>query len=322
MEFHKFKISLIILLFLNTALFAQTSNAILFTENGEKFTIILNGVRQNNQPSTNVEIIGLNAEFYKLKVIFSNSAIGERNFNLYINSGSETTYSIRKNNKGEYVIRIVSEVPIAQASVSPSSQIVVNYNENPAAASQTGVIKSTSTSETATVESVVNNENLSIEKREHLKDSIGKINRRTSGIDTGTGCDEIICVVVVVCTTVVLILSVPIRSASYVPGYTGPIGCPQPMNDDEFKELKATIASKTFEDTRMTIAKQWLNDRCVIATQVKDLTMLFTFENNRLLFAKYAYEHTYDIGNYFKVNEAFTFDNTTQELNEYINSRK
>jgi hypothetical protein len=53
------------------------SNAVLFTENGERFTVILNGLRQNDSPETNVRITGLNAEFYKLKVIFENTALGE-----------------------------------------------------------------------------------------------------------------------------------------------------------------------------------------------------------------------------------------------------
>ncbi|MBK9636595.1 MAG: hypothetical protein IPO63_01770 [Bacteroidetes bacterium] len=66
---------------------AQISNVILFTENGERFTAILNGVRQNNEPETNIKITGLNAEFYKLKVIFESSALGEKNFNLAIELG-------------------------------------------------------------------------------------------------------------------------------------------------------------------------------------------------------------------------------------------
>ena len=50
--------------------------------------------------------------------------------------------------------------------------------------------------------------------------------------------------------------------------------------------------------------------------------ILFTFEDNRLQFAKFAYERTYDVGNYYKVNNAFTFENSMDELNEYIDSRK
>ena len=42
---------------------AQTANLILFTENDEQFTAILNGVRQNAKPETNVKITRLNAEY-------------------------------------------------------------------------------------------------------------------------------------------------------------------------------------------------------------------------------------------------------------------
>ena len=45
--------------------------------------------------------------------------------------------------------------------------------------------------------------------------------------------------------------------------------------------------------------------------------LLFTFENNRLEIAKYAYGKTVDKGNYFVVNDAFTF-NSKEKLNEYI----
>ena len=105
--------------------FAQTSNAILFTENGEKFTAILNGLRQNDKPETNVKITGLNAEWYKMKIIFDNTAFGEKNFNLGVQLGNETSYSIKKNNKGEYVLRLISSVPIAEAPSTPASQTVV-----------------------------------------------------------------------------------------------------------------------------------------------------------------------------------------------------
>jgi hypothetical protein len=115
---------------------------------------------------------------------------------------------------------------------------------------------------------------------------------------------------------------VPSQPVTYLPGYTGPVGCPMPMTEGEFKDVRSSISSKTFEDTRMTIAKQVLNDRCIFASQVKDVMLLFTFEENRLEFAKYAYDKTYDIGNYFKVNDAFTFESSIDELNGYIDSRR
>ena len=46
--------------------------------------------------------------------------------------------------------------------------------------------------------------------------------------------------------------------------------------------------------------------------------LLFTFEDTRLDLAKYAYGHTFDIGNYYKLNDAFTFESSIDELNKYI----
>ena len=48
---------------------------------------------------------------------------------------------------------------------------------------------------------------------------------------------------------------------------------------------------------------------------------MFSFEDSKLDFAKYAYERTYDIDNYYKVNDAFTFESSVDELNEYIQAR-
>ena len=48
------------------------------------------------------------------------------------------------------------------------------------------------------------------------------------------------------------------------------------------------------------------------------MVLLFTFENNRLDIAKYAYGKTVDKGNYFMLNDAFTFNNNKEALKEYI----
>lgn len=45
---------------------------------------------------------------------------------------------------------------------------------------------------------------------------------------------------------------------------------------------------------------------------------LFNFESTRLELAKYAYGHTYDIANYYMLNDAFTFESSIEELNNYI----
>jgi hypothetical protein len=103
-----------------------------------------------------------------------------------------------------------------------------------------------------------------------------------------------------------------------MPGYSGPIGCPWPMDQGQFAGAKGSIASRTFEDSRLTMAKQIVGANCLTAGQVRDLMLLMTFEESRLDLAKFSYARTYDLGNYYMLNDAFTFEMSIDELNEFI----
>jgi len=92
------------------------------------------------------------------------------------------------------------------------------------------------------------------------------------------------------------------------------------MPHDDYVNAKSSIASKDFEDTKLTVAKQIDGSNCMSAEQIRGIMKLFTFENSKLDFAKYAYAHCTDKANYFKVNDAFEFDNSSKELNDYISS--
>jgi hypothetical protein len=106
-----------------------------------------------------------------------------------------------------------------------------------------------------------------------------------------------------------------------MPGYSGPVGCAWPMSTSEFADARKSIEGKSFEDTKMTVAKQLGRDRCFTVDQVKGIMSVFSFEDSKLEFAKYAYDRTYDIGNYFKLNDAFTFESSVEELNDFLQSR-
>ncbi len=94
------------------------------------------------------------------------------------------------------------------------------------------------------------------------------------------------------------------------------------MSDFDFSQAKETLRKEWFENTRMTTAKQIIDRNYFTSQQVKDLLLLFTFENNRLDLAKYAYGKTVDKGNYFIVNDAFTFNSNKEKLGEYIRDYK
>lgn len=95
--------------------------------------------------------------------------------------------------------------------------------------------------------------------------------------------------------------------------------CHYIMSDHDFSDLRQMINNTPYSSTKMTIAKQACSATCVSAEQVREICRLFTFDSDRLTFAKYAYDHCYNRRNYFKVNEVFTFTSSVDELNRYIN---
>ena len=69
------------------------------------------------------------------------------------------------------------------------------------------------------------------------------------------------------------------------------------------------------------IAKQATKSKCLTVSQIKQILNKFTFEDNKLSFAKYAYERTYDQDSYYQINESFTYSSSKSELNKYIENK-
>ena len=94
------------------------------------------------------------------------------------------------------------------------------------------------------------------------------------------------------------------------------------MKNNDFAQAKESLRREWFENTRLETAKQIIDQNYFTSKQVKEMVLLFTFENNRLDIAKYAYGKTVDKGNYFVMNDAFTFNSNKEKLSEYIREYK
>jgi hypothetical protein len=115
----------------------------------------------------------------------------------------------------------------------------------------------------------------------------------------------------------------PTPPPSPMPNYNGAVGCSAwPMSDEDFNRALSSIQSKSFDNTKLVVAKQIASANCLKVSQVKQIAKLFSFDNGKLDFAKFAYDHTYDISNYYLVNDVFSFDNNAKELSNYVTGRK
>ncbi|HMY64841.1 MAG TPA: DUF4476 domain-containing protein, partial [Bacteroidia bacterium] len=225
--------------------------------------------------------------------------------------------------KNSYSLRPLSEVPLAQALPPAPNQTIVVYSEVPAPPPAATTVTHTTTT-TTTDGTPMPGDNVNVNIGLNMNETGGGINMNVSGGTTQTT-THTTTTTVTHTTTSEPPAAPPVAPTPapvvYLPGYNGPYGCPVPMAPQDFSDLKQSISSKSFEDSKMTIAKQVLRNNCLFTSQVKELMGLFTFEESKLDFAKYAYDFTYDIGNYFKVNDMFTFESSIDDLNNYINSR-
>lgn len=92
------------------------------------------------------------------------------------------------------------------------------------------------------------------------------------------------------------------------------------MNDRIFTQFKQTLRNESFDNTRVSVAKQTIAANQFIAAQVKELLPLFSFEDNKLEIAEFAYKYTIDKSNYFILNDQFAFSGSKEELARYIQS--
>jgi len=94
------------------------------------------------------------------------------------------------------------------------------------------------------------------------------------------------------------------------------------MNAASFERFKQSLHNESFDNTRLTIAKQVISTNTFTSTQVKEIVEQFSYESSRIEIAKFSYKYTVDKGSYFLVADAFTYSSSKQELMEYIQANK
>jgi hypothetical protein len=83
----------LLVLLLTCSVGAQTSNLVIFNNGGQQFFVVLNGVKQNAIPKTNVRVEGLQPAAYDVKLIFADGKTGDINKKVYLEPNLE--YSTR-----------------------------------------------------------------------------------------------------------------------------------------------------------------------------------------------------------------------------------
>ena len=308
-------LSLISVLFLAVIVNAQpqpTGNLTIFSEDGDKFFLILNGEKQNDAAQTNLRLEDLPQPYYNAKIIFADNSLGEISKNyLPITDGNgvfmDVTYKVKHDkNTGKMTLKYFSMVAVQQNYIAPSNVAVMHYG-NPtiiAPAGSTTVTQSTTTQTTGgTVGTNVNmggvNMNVVVTDPNLNSTTQTTTTRTTTTTSTGGGYQQ-----------------TEVREQSV------PAGCinSYPMNPGNFSSALNTIKNQGFEESKLKTAKQIASSNCLNTNQITQICQAFGFEESKLDFAKFAYDYCTDPKNYFKINNVFGFSASSDALNEYIQS--
>jgi hypothetical protein len=281
--------------------FAQAPTAILtiFSEDGYKFYLILNGQRQNDKPETNIRVQNLTQSFYSAKIIFEDKTLGEISKNIAVaggadNAPTDVTYKIKAGKDGKQVLRYYTSNPITLNAqpVQPEGVAVYNLGVTTPVSTTTNVTQTTTT-ETVGANTNVNAMGVNI----NVNVPNGAVVQQTTTTTTTTSS-----------SSPATMSSAP-ASSSACNGY--------PMAPGDYQSAKSTVEQANFEDSKLSTAKEIAGANCLYAAQVAEICRLFGFENTKLTFAKYAYKRCIDPQNYFKVNNVFDFDASKTELSKF-----
>jgi hypothetical protein len=293
---------------------AQTSGLELFTEEGENFTLMINGVRQNATPTTNVKVSNLSGDGVKVKVVFEKALPAMDKF-VMLNPGEHSVFAIRKNKKGEYALRMVSTNAVA------SSPTLSEPKSQPSSPSQPNTGGST-VSTTSTTTQNAEGGSLSMTLNVGGVATSGSVSEVQPGISMTmtTGVPN------QVTTSTTVTSSTTKTSSSFVDEKSEstdqPFSSSCSMSREDYNEVVNSVKSKSFADVKLTVLKQAIKNSCVDASQVKSLAGLLSFEEDKLDFAKFAYDYTSDKKNYYRVNDAFAYESTIDELNTFLESKR
>ena len=93
------------------------------------------------------------------------------------------------------------------------------------------------------------------------------------------------------------------------------------MNDEEFRMFHDATQKLSFDNDKVLQIKTTLKNRCLRATQIKQLMDLTPFDNSKIEIAKMMYDNCVDKNVYYLVNESFRMSSSVKSLNQYIQTR-
>lgn len=278
---------------------AQTSSVKFHTQDGNRFTIYFDGNLQNHSPASQVVVEGIYEGNHSVVAVFENSRFSALESNIAVFANSVSSYELKRSfaNGAEVYTLNGGSSTTTQGSANVSMNVGIdgfNMNVN---INDANVQQNTTTTTTTTTSSSSSNSGWG------MPSGGVNMNMNVNASDNGMNSN---------------VQTTQTHTTTYVEDTRCPGGA---MSSYDFSSAKGSIESKSFEDDKLKVAKQITRNNCLSSEQVAQVMGVFTFEDTRVEYAMFAYDYVYDANNYWKVNDAFEFSFSIDELDEYIESK-
>jgi hypothetical protein len=307
--------------------FAQSGTITFFSQDGEKFYVVLDGIRQNNEPSTNVKVTDLKRPNYKAKVIFADASIPAIDKNVYIQdyetkNYNDVVYNVRRDKKGMMDVRLSSYSEVSATPAATADQNVVAYHATEAP--QQAAPTKTTTTNTTTQTTNLGTNGMGVNTSATIKENGENVNISIDlgGMGLGTN----------VTTTTTTTTHSTTTSTNPAVGQPTPVpaaqpapvkeqGCVKAIGATDFASGKSSIKNQSFSESQMKVAKTFTKNNCLSVAQIKEVMGLFSFEESKLDYAKFAYDFCVDKKNYYQLSDVFSFSSSSDDLNSFLESK-
>ena len=277
--------------------------------------MVLNGIRQNSKPETNVQVAQIKNGSYAVKVIFADGKTPDIDKNFMIDAPYDITARIIFK-KGKGKLQLMGQEPTHGVL-----QEAVVYRPNDAAVYSDMIPIQTTTTTTTTTTGTIPDENVNL----NMNLSVGgvNVNLNANASATGLGTGATITETTTSSSTTTTQINNQanaqhqqvIAQVQQAP-LSNRVNCTKTMN--RLEAFKAELQDQSFEEDRLEALQLELKSTCLTTAQAEQLIDLFTFDENRLEVAKYLSDRLTDRDNAGALAKKLTFDSSKMEYRRYI----
>ncbi|WP_196886312.1 DUF4476 domain-containing protein [Aureivirga sp. CE67] len=129
----KKQILILCALLISVVSFAQKNYELtVFNKKNQEFTLFINGIKQNDDPSTEVTVHDLNLRKYNLMVIFKNSKFKSFQEEVKMpDESGEIVYKIKRKKRGDFFLKLYAQIPDEMKDFDHNSENQVDEVEAP-----------------------------------------------------------------------------------------------------------------------------------------------------------------------------------------------